>query len=166
MATKMDYFSYTDAHGTEVIVQHLGEVPSQYRAQAKHIDLSKPALTPRGPDSRQAPPQARQLCLPGQAACFHWPSVAFGAALALALGLVAVFLLRRASRWFWTLVGLAAITGLAGAYLGYIRNQAGLSRDRFATPGALLDDARQAVKAAKARDQAQERVLREVEQQR
>jgi hypothetical protein len=58
MATSSSFFSYTDAQGVEVIVQRLADVPEQYRAQVKHIDLSKPAITlrPGSGERAQTPP--------------------------------------------------------------------------------------------------------------
>lgn len=164
--TNTDYFSYTDAHGAEVIVQRLDEVPASYRTQAKHIDLSKPAITLRNPAWHVVAWRGNGLCLRGQASCFHWPSVAVGAGMAITLGLVAVMLLRRASRLFWFIVGLAAVTVLSTAYLGYLRYQAGLSHSGFASPGDIIDDARRAAQSANSRNQAQERVLQDLENQR
>jgi hypothetical protein len=161
MATKTDYFSYTDAHGTEVIVQRLNEVPAQYQAKAKHIDLSKPALTLRTPGSYNS-----NVCLPGHATCFHWPSVAVGASAALALGLTAVLLLRRARRMFWFLMGLAVVTVLSTAYLGYIRYQTSGAAAGLASPAQLIDDARRAADSMKRSNEAQERLLQDLERQR
>jgi hypothetical protein len=44
VASTTSYYSYTDANGVEVIVQRVTDIPEQYREQAKHIDLSKPAI--------------------------------------------------------------------------------------------------------------------------
>lgn len=165
MATKTDYFSYTDAQGTEVIVQQLNEVPAQYRARAKHIDLSKPALTVRIPDGHTTAGEDG-VCLRGHSTCFHWPSVAVGASAALALGLAAVLLLRRARWLFWSLLGLAAVTVLSTAYLGYIRHQASGAPAALANPAQLIDDAKRAADALKRSNEAQERVLEDIERQR
>ncbi len=166
MATKTDYFSYTDAQGTEVIVQQLNEVPAQYRAKAKHIDLSKPVLTVRTPDSHTTAARGDGVCLPGHSTCFHWPSVAVGASAALVLGLAAVLLLRRARWLFWSLLGLAAVTVLSTAYLGYIRHQASGAPAALANPAQLIDDAKRAADALKRSNEAQERVLKDIERQR
>lgn len=166
MATKTDYFSYTDAQGTEVIVQHLNEVPAQYQAKAKHIDLSKPAFTPRIPDSHTAAVRGNGVCLEGLSTCFHWPSVVVGAATALALGLGAVLLLRRARRLFWSLIGLAVVTVLSTAYLGYIRYQASGAPAALASPADLIDDARRAASSMKRTSETQERLLKDIERQR
>ncbi len=162
----MDYFSYTDGNGTEVIVQHLHEVPPQYRSHAKHIDLSKPAFELRDQNSQVIPARHSGLCLPGQSSCLHWPSVAVGAGSALLLGLVLVLVLRRASRLVRILVGLGAIIALSAAYLGYIRYRAGLSGPGLAGPGDLLEDARKAVKAVNRRNAEQARSLQAVDHQR
>ena len=74
MATSSSFFSYTDAQGVEVIVEWLADVPEQYRAQVKHIDLSKPAITlrPGSGERAQTPPAA-----------LHVPSFVLGAGTAL-----------------------------------------------------------------------------------
>jgi hypothetical protein len=166
MDTNVDYFSYTDAHGTEVVVQRLNQVPEQYRSHVKHIDLSKPALTLRSPSSHIVTLGQPGFCLRGQATCFHWPSVVVGASVAFVLGMVAVVLVRRASRLFWFVIGLAAITVLSTSYLGYVRYQAGLSPAGLAGPGALIGDARRAARAVNDRNQEQERLIQDIDRQR
>jgi hypothetical protein len=166
MASKTDYFSYTDAQGTEVIVQQLNEVPAQYRAKAKHIDLSKPAFTLRAPSSQPAAARGNGVCLPGHATCFHWPSVAVGASAALVLGLAAVLLLRRARWLFWAMLGLAAVTVLSTAYLGYIRYQTSGAPAGLASPADIIGDAKRAADALKRSNEAQERLLKDIENQR
>ena len=125
MASANSFYSFTDADGVQVIVQRLADVPEQYRAQAKHIDLSKPAITLSSSPSVNAPAS------PGGKGTFpHVPSfiagAGAGAGTALVLGLVAVLVFRRAHRFLALMVGAAVMAALGIGYMTYVRRQARL----------------------------------------
>ena len=165
MASNTSFFSFSDANGVEVIVQRLTDVPEQYRAQAKHIDLSKPAITLSSSPSENAP--ARPC---GKGTFLHVPSfiagAGAGAGTALVLGLVAVLAFRRASRVLALVVGVVVMAALGIGYMTYVRRQAGLPGSGVATPATLLDDARAAAGALNERHMEQERTLNEIDKQR
>jgi hypothetical protein len=161
MASGNSFYCFTDAKGVEVIVQRFADVPEQYRAQAKHIDLSKPAITLSSSPSENAPASP---C--GKGTFLHVPSFIAGAVTALVLGLVAVLAFRRANRFLALVVGVAVMAALGVGYMTYVRRQAGLSRSGLATPATLLDDARAAAGALNERQWEQERALNEIDKQR
>jgi len=157
MASSNSFFSYTDSAGVEVIVQRLADVPEQYRAQVKHIDLSKPAITLR-PGSGESSPTP--------SAVLHVPSFVLGAGTVLVLGCVAMLVFRRAHRLLALIVGVVVMAALGVGYLTYVRRQARLPGSGLATPATILDDARAAAGALDERYKEQERVLNEVDKQR
>jgi hypothetical protein len=121
MASGNTFYSFTDANGVEVIVQRLADVPEQYRAQAKHIDLSKPAITLSSSPSVNA---SASPC--GKGTFLHFPSFMAGAGTALVLGLVGVLAFRRAHRFLALMVGVAVMAALGIGYMTYVRRQARL----------------------------------------
>jgi hypothetical protein len=157
MATSSSFFSFTDAQGIEVIVQRLADVPEPYRAQVKHIDLSKPAITlhPGSRESSQTPP-----------AVLHVPSFVLGAGTALVLGCLAVLVFRRAHRLLALVIGVVVMAALGLGYMTYVRRQAGLPGAGLATPATILNDARAAAGALDERQKQQERLLNELDKQR
>lgn len=153
---RLSYFSYTDSHGVEVVVDRLVDVPEAYRSQAKHIDLSKPSLTVRVPPAGQAPASRSTLSLDG-------PSFAIGAGTGLVLAVVLALAARRATRGLG-LIAMAFVGCLmAMGYFGYLRREAGLSGQGLATPGTLLNDARAAAQAMKQRNDDQARALQQID---
>lgn len=143
-----DYFTYTDAGGVQVIVGRLADVPQPYRAQAKHIDLTKPALRmPSVATGKAGEASAAKLCLPASTACVHATSFLIGAAVALVLGGVGVLAFRKAARLVTLVAGIVVVGALVAAYLTAIRRAAGLPGDGLATPARLIDDSRAAAKA-------------------
>ena len=165
MAAGNSFYSFTDAKGVEVIVQRMTDVPEQYRAQAKHIDLSKPAITLSSRPRENAPASSG-----GKGTFLHVPSfiagAGAGAGTALVLGLVAVLAFRRASRILALVVGVVVMAALGIGYMTYVRRQAGLPGSGLATPATLLDDARAAAGALNERHMEQERALNEIDKQR
>jgi hypothetical protein len=169
MASSTSYYSYTDIHGVEVIVQRFADVPEQYREQAKHIDLSKPAITlPASPSQNStlqtALVDAMGAC--GKGTLLHVPSFIIGAGTALALGLVAMLAFRRANRFLALVASAVVVAALGLGYMTYVRRQAGLPGPALATPATLLDDARAAAGALNKRQVEQEQALDEVDKQR
>jgi hypothetical protein len=161
MASGNSFYSFTDADGVQVIVQRLADVPEPYRAQAKHIDLSKPAITLSPNPSVNAPARPS-----GKGTFLHAPSFIAGAGTALVLGLVAVLAFRRAHRFLALMVGVAVMAALGIGYMTYVRRQARLPGSGLATPATLLDDARAATGALNERHVEQERALDKIDKQR
>ena len=163
MASGNSFYSFTGADGVQVIVQRLADVPEPYRAQAKHIDLSKPAIPLSSSPSVNAPASP---C--GKGTFLHAPSfiAGAGAGTALVLGLVAVLAFLRAHRFLALMVGVAVMAALGIGYMTYVRRQARLPGSGLATPATLLDDARAAAGALNERHVEQERALDEIDKQR
>jgi len=167
MGAQEGYFSYTDANGVVVIVGSLSDVPEQQRAQAKHIDLSKPALRVPAKDAAgTAGEPMPRLCLGDVPGCLHTASFLIGAAVAVVLGGVGMLAFRKAARLVAVVAGIFAIGALVTAYLTHARRLAGLPGDKLATPAVLIDDARAAAKAAEEHQRKQARVLDELDKQR
>jgi hypothetical protein len=170
---QVSYFTYTDANGVQVVVDRLADVPEQYRAEAKHIDLSKPALDIPAIESRVAsegrpvsPSPAGKLCLGETPGCIHAWSFLLGAAVALVMGGVGMLVFRKSARLVAIVAGIIIVAALTTAILTHARRQSGLPGDGLVTPGALLDDARAAAKAVNEHHREQARSLDELEQQR
>jgi len=172
MASKPSFFAYTDANGVDVVVQRLADIPEQYRAQARPLDLSRSVRTMSGgqgdeSDSAQAPrapavAEGKQ----GTQSSFHAPSFAMGAVTAVSLGLVVWLALRRTSRVLSLAFAALIMATLSLGYLAYIRHQAGLSPAGLTTPAVLIDDARNAAGAIDKRHKQQELEIRAVEENR
>jgi hypothetical protein len=163
MASGTTFFHYQDAQGVEVIVQSLDDVPANFRAQVKRVDLGKePALAaPREVQAQQA-----ALPLPTSTKEYgrsiHWPSFAAGAAISLVAGMAFVLLLRRHARLLSLLVGVLAMMAFGIGYLTLLRRQVGLPSAGLSTPATILDDARGAAAAAQKRFQQDEKTLDQI----
>jgi hypothetical protein len=167
MPSTNSFYSFTDGNGVEVIVQRLADVPEQYREQAKHIDLSKPAIplpASLGGNAQTTPLDA--LGSHGKGAFLNVPSFIIGTGTGLALGLVGALVFRRASRLVSLVLAVLAVTALAVGYLTYVRRQVRLPGSGMATPGTLLDDARAAAGALNKRNLEQDRALNDIDKQR
>ena len=167
MASSSNFYSYTDANGVQVIVQGLADVPEQYRAQVKHINLSNPAIK-MPVDTGEGGPTVPAVGADGggEGALFHGPSFFLGVATTLVLGAAALLAFRRKSRLVGLILGVVVMATLSLGYLTYVRRQAGLPGSGLATPGTILDDARAAAGAVNERHRAQERILDEIDKQR
>ena len=169
MASNTSFFSFSDANGIEVIVQRLADVPEQYRAQAKHIDLSKPAINLPAKRSENSPAQAKPadaLGPFGNGTSLNVPSFILGTGTGLTLGLIAMLVFRRSSRFLSLILGVVVFAALGIGYLTYIRQKAGLPGSTLATPATLLEDARTAAGALNKRNVEQEQALKEIDHQR
>jgi hypothetical protein len=165
MAENLSYFSYTDANGGEVIVHQLKDVPAASRASVKHIDLSKPGFDAKAKLSAvatQAPSAGAGL----SPLALHKPSFLIGVGVTVVFGVLAALVLRRATRVFMVLLGLAIAAGSFTVYLTFLRKQTGLGSGRLATPATLLDDARAAAEAVDRHHKDQDRAFDELENQR
>lgn len=147
------FYRYRDPQGRVVIVDSLARVPGGSRNAVETVVLARPepsALT-------VADTTIRGL---------HGPSFAAGAGCALLLTLAWLGLRRVGSR----LLRLSLLAGLlvlgAGAYFGWLRRVSGHEGPLFASPAALIDDARSAVQKMNERSREQEKILRDLESQR
>jgi hypothetical protein len=148
------FYRYRDADGRVVIVDSFARVPASARSTLEHVTLEAPP----------APALALPEGLGGSA--LHWPSFGAGAACVLIAGLVSFGLLRsRAPFVRLLLLGGVALLGVGG-YLGWVRRTTGHEGPRLASPAALIDDARDAVRKMNERSREQERVLHEIEAER
>jgi len=171
MPSNSSFFVYTDATGVDVVVQHLADVPAQYRAQARQLDLSKPAKTvSAGRGGRDDSTQGSASPMPdavdgkqGVSANFHGPSFAMGVVTAISVGLVIWLASRRTGRILSLAFGLLILAVLGLGYLAYLRQQVGLRPAGLTTPAVLIDDARSAAGTVDKRYQEQEREMREIE---
>jgi hypothetical protein len=148
------YYRYDD-HGRVVIVDSLARVPAAARHTAKPIALPAPA----------APAGALQQIMEAPAR-FHWPSFAAGVGCAVIVALVALSLRRGMGRLMrYALVAGAVAVG-AAAYFGWVRRTTGQDGALFASPKAMIDDARSAVEKMNERTREQQRVLEELQKER
>jgi predicted membrane metal-binding protein len=145
------FYRYRSSDGRVVIVDSLHEVPEAQRSGAERIAFTaSPAA------------EAMSFDRPWR---FDWPSAALGFAVA---GLLAVlfFASRRGSRWA---LGLALALGLGvlgtAAYFGFLRRSTGQSGSPFASPSAVIDDAKRAVDQMDRRNREQERQIRELQRE-
>jgi hypothetical protein len=153
VAENATFFVYTDANGVDVVVSRMTDVPPGYRAQARSIDLSQPAVkAPRAEAVPVAtvPPAARTAPVTP----FHKPSFVAGAGAGLALGIALVLAFHRTTRRLALIMGGLLASGLMLGYLSFVRRQAGLPAVDVTTPAVLLDDAHRAAEAMKRREAA------------
>jgi len=167
MAAKPTFFAYTDAAGVDVVVQKLADIPEQYRAQARPLDLAKPVkpvpatrVDDHGPTqtvTASAVAEAKQ----GAVSVFHGPSFAMGAVTAVSVGLVVWLSFRRTGRALSLVFGVLIMAALGLGYLSYVRKQTGLPPAGLTTPAVLINDARNAAGAADRHYKEQEQEIRE-----
>jgi hypothetical protein len=164
MASSSTYYHYQDAQGVEVIVQRLEDVPIKYRAQAKRLDLGKDSAPALPKEDRSEPPVFVSAPAPPKEfwSGIHWPSVALGAAISMAAGMVFVVLLRRRSRILALLIGMVAMMAAGVGYLTLLRRHLGLGNAGLATPATIMDDARAAATTAQKRYDQQEKTLDQI----
>ena len=148
------FYRYRDAQGRLVIVDNPSRIPQSARASAERVELS-------------AAPAATTLPTPTELVRdVHWPSFAAGGACAVAVTLV-VLALRRRARRFVRLALLGGVIALgAGLYFGWARRLAGQGGGLVSSPQTLIEDAKTAVEKMNDRSREQERVLKELENER
>jgi hypothetical protein len=142
------YYRYQDAQGRLHIVDSLAGVPGPLRARAERIELAAPSKQPTS-----------------SPAGTHWTS--FGLGIGAGLLLVLLFLSVRRGSGALLKAGLVigAALLLGAAYFGWIRRQSGHAESAFASPSALIDDARKAVDQANRRNREQDEALKEIERE-
>ncbi len=147
-APRAVYYRFEDANGRIHLVDSLDSVPLSWRARAQRIEY-------------QVEPAASGVPLPRSLTFWQTFGLGFTAALLIALVFRRLPGTMRLALRFAIIGGVLAL--LAGAYLGWVRRATGSSRDTMATPGALIDDARDAVGKMNARITAEQNELNEAE---
>jgi hypothetical protein len=142
-------YRYRGPDGRIVVVDTLSEVPENQRGSAERVvAIDRLGAAPTGGPWH-----------------FDWPSAAvgFGAAALLA---VVLFASRRGSR---LVLGVVVALGLGvlgmGAYFGFLRQSTGQSGSPFASPSAVIDDAKRAVDQMDRRNRDQERQIQEIQRE-
>jgi len=144
------FYRYEDESGRLHLVDSLADVPLANRAHATCIEYTD-----------DSPGLSRLLPARGVSG---WQMFGLGFAAALLVAFVFTRL-PGSMRWFARIAivgGLVVVLG--GAYLGWIRRQSQQSSDAFASPSAMIDDAKSAVAKMNARIQAEQAELKETEQ--
>jgi hypothetical protein len=145
------FYRWEDAQGRVHISSTLDGVPQSDRASSARIEL-------RGEESLS------HYAAPRAPLHVDWPSFAAGFGVAAIFGLVLRSLPERV-RWVWRLAVIAGVGALlAGAYLAALRREAGLGDgSALASPAALVDDAKVAVKRMNERLEQRDEELRKIE---
>jgi hypothetical protein len=146
------FYRFQDASGRVHLVDSIDSVPQASRANAQCLAFSE--------DSHFSAARVSHS-LQGLSGL---QGVGLGAAGALAVVFV-FWRLPGVSRMLMRLAIVGGIAGLvAGVYFGWLRHATQQSGDLLAGPGALMDDARNAVSKMNARQQAEQDALKETEQ--
>jgi hypothetical protein len=142
-------YRYRGPDGRIVVVDSLSEVPEAQRPSAERVV----AIDRPGAAATETPWH------------FDWASAGLGFAAAALLG-VLLFVSRRGSR---VVFGVVLVLGLGvlgmGAYFGLLRKRTGQGGSPFASPSAVIDDAKRAVEQMERRNKEQEREIREIQRQ-
>ncbi len=184
-ASAPQFYAYVGADGTLHVVDKLSLVPAKYRDSVQKLHFpSSPktseqltaslsggiaqeaerALVKAQKLSKQGSKQVRALKKQIRPTLSHLdlPSAAIGFAAGLIL-ILGISILRVSGRWILKLALIAVIIMLlAGAYLGAVRRVAGLSPNSLASPQAIINDAKKAVRAEEKRIRKQQRILGEI----
>lgn len=142
-------YRYRGPDGRIVVVDRLSEVPEAQRPSAERVvAIDRPGATASDGPWR-----------------FDWPSAGLGFAAA-ALFAVVLLTSRRGSR---LVLGVALVLGImvlgTGAYFGFLRKSTGQSGSPFASPSAMIDDAKRAVDQMDRRNKEQEKEIREIQRE-
>jgi hypothetical protein len=142
-------YRYRGPDGRIVVVDTLSEVPEAQRPSAERVvAIDRPGAAPAGGDWR-----------------FDWPSAGAGFGTAALLA-VLLFASRRGSRLVF---GVVLVLGLGvlgmGAYFGFLRQSTGQGGSPFASPSAVIDDAKRAVDQMDRRNREQQRQIEELQRE-
>jgi hypothetical protein len=148
------YYRYDD-HGRVVIVDSLARVPAAARHSARPIALPPPP----------APAGALQQILEAPAG-LHWPSFAAGVGCSVIALLLALSFQRGMRRLMRYALFAGAVAVGAAAYFGWVRRSSGEDAALFASPKAMIEDARSAVEKMNQRTREQQKVLEELQKER
>lgn len=145
------FYKYRTADGRIAIVDSLDRVPASERAVAERVEL----------EAGEAP--SRYPLVSEVAAHMDWPSFATGFGVALALAAILSFFGRGSARVLGFMVVAAILVAGTGAYFGMLRKATGQSDATFASPSAIIDDARRAVTEANKRQREREQLIDQVQ---
>ena len=149
------YYRYRGPDGRIVIVDSARQIPADSRDRAERIELGPSSGAATAPTTTTTV-LARRL---------DWPSFAAGFGLALMLAAIVLVVRRGSLRWLGFLALLGLLVGGFGAYLGFLRRSTGQATEIFASPSAVIDDARRAVEAAKKSERERDRVIEEIQRE-
>ena len=121
------------------------------RSGAERVELEAPSLASRYPVVSQV------------ATHMDWPSFATGFGVALGIAALISFVGRGSTRLLGFLVVAAIVVAGSGAYFGMLRRTTGQSNATFATPSAIIDDAKRAVEKANQRQRDQEKLIEDIQ---
>jgi hypothetical protein len=147
------YYRYQGADGRIVIVDSLSQVPASSREHVERVDLDA-TTTASTPSSDKT-----------FVSQFDGPSFAAGFGLALLLATMVLLVRRGSLRWLGFLLVLGLLVGGFGAYLGWLRRSTGQSTAAFASPSAVINDARRAVETLQQRERERDRVIEEIQRE-
>ena len=167
-ARSQAFYVYVDKTGMEHIVDSYKLVPKRFRKTAKKWimdhgdDRGVQQLKDLGASVVQ---RVETLASPSGGSGFHLASFLLGAILAGVL-FIASFTFKRGGNLVTKAIVLVVAVGIASsAYLGWVRRQAGLTDDVVATPGKIIQDARDAVRSLEGRLERDRRQLLELEKE-
>jgi hypothetical protein len=144
------FYRYRGPDGRIVVVDSLSEVPEAQRPGVERVQFAEHPAGTAAVDRDWR---------------FDWPSAASGFLVASLLG-VLIFTSRRGSRW---VLGVALLLGLmvlgTGAYFGFLRRSTGQGGSPFASPSAVIDDAKRAVDQADRRNKQQDQLIYDIQRE-
>jgi hypothetical protein len=147
------FYRYRTPDGRIAVVDSLDRVPASERAHVERLELEAAPLASRYPVVSEV------------AAHMDWASFATGFGVALGIAAVVSFVGRGSTRLLGFLVVAAIVVAGSGAYFGMLRRATGESQAAFATPSAIIDDAKRAVEKAKQRQREQEKLIDEIQRE-
>lgn len=145
------FYKYRTPDGRIAIVDSLEQVPASERGNAERVEL----------EAGEAP--SRYPLVSEVAAHMDWPSFATGFGVALALAAVLSLFGRGSARVLGFMVVAAILVAGTGAYFGLLRKTTGQSDATFATPGAIIDDAKRTVTEANKRQREREQLIEQMQ---
>jgi hypothetical protein len=144
------YYRVPHADGRVTIVDSLERIPVADRNRAERIEVSpRPALAQPG-------------LIPSH---IDWPSFGVGFGVALVLVTLLLILGKGSRRLLPFAFGLGLVVLGAGAYFGWLRRTTGQDGALFASPTALVDDAKRAVEKMQQKQSEQNDLLKRIERE-
>jgi hypothetical protein len=170
-AAQGSYYRYEGPDGRVHITDSIDHLPAQARASAGRVEYQDaPSLATGAATASSAPMSTALAPIVDRAVAANMvprgldaTSFVFGFGTALALAAV-LFLVAKGSRLVLkVVVGVGIACLLGAAYLGVLRRSVGQGDGILATPGEMIKDAQDAVRAAEERQLRQQRLIEELE---